>query len=147
VNLNSLIKETDAFTIVDGRDVGRPKEISNMPKIRTQSELPLCYAFAAATIAQKKACDTDKVKFPDPAICSRMPPEQPEKQISPFSMVAWAKRSVVDGRVRDRVEFAPGSGSTALDNSQKAFSFMPESCLPFDKIVNTLPKKKTKMAK
>ncbi|MEK6627419.1 MAG: hypothetical protein AABY53_02240 [Bdellovibrionota bacterium] len=130
--------DTDPFRIVstDFKDKRETiVEIHNMPRVRSQDSLPLCYAFSAATIAQKKACDADDDTFQDrsdPNFCSKIPPLS-AKEISPFSMMAWAKAPI-----------GGGDGASALDNSHRTFSFIPESCLPFDQIANNITNKDPK---
>lgn len=110
-------------------------EIENMPRIRSQDSFPICYGLSATTIAQKFICDQDKEEYPD---CGQIPPG---KEISVFSMIAWAKSTNenLDPKSYDNhknISIGLLSGSDALMNSEKSFSFMPESCYPLDQIAN-----------
>lgn len=148
--LSAFAKSPVTFqTLVGFNDVpGSILLIQNMPRVRNQGALPLCSGYTAATIAQKKACDSRKDKYPD---CGNIPPE---KEISPMSMVAWGRDIKADTDITNTLFFNrlslngdKYSSVQALYNSHKSFSFEPESCFSIDKLAdkysladNILPK-------
>ncbi|MBC7458606.1 MAG: hypothetical protein H7235_10025 [Bdellovibrionaceae bacterium] len=139
-------------------------EISNMPKIRSQGEFPICYGIAAATLAQWYVCKEKNI-----ADCKQVPPES---EISPFSMVGWARKNIVicekkDGKLFDEIgsevpaEYCgteklggaiassysnlglfEGASSAAMMNSARAFSFKTEACFKNDEVINRYGKTK-----
>ena len=150
---SSIPIQSDAFTYytnlkeVDSSD---SKEIENMPAVQSQDTVGSCYACAATTIAQKFACDTDKVIKQSGLKCNGLPNNL---KISQMSMVAWADTNQLwiknkeDNPIpglpsnhenirlyKDRS--ALSNGVNALKNSADLFSFMPESCYPFDQLVS-----------
>jgi len=156
-----MAKAPPVFQVVRGfrESAGTKIEISNMPRIRSQDSFGVCFGFSAAVIAQKKACDTDRKNFPldkvgKPYNCSDIPLE---KQISPFSMVAWAKPTEKSTQIGDFMnhrnitlaggEVKAGTGAHALNNSYTDFSFLPESCYPFDQVANKYGDNKELVAK
>lgn len=134
------------FQIISGDftdEKGSVIEIPNMPRLRSQDSLPICIGISAATIAQKFVCDQKTKEYPD---CSQIPPA---KEISPFSMISWAKPTDEKGdpfsyQNHKNITLGNLSGAAALMHSAKLFSFMPESCYPLDQIANTYADKNKK---
>lgn len=107
-------------------------ETENMPRVRSQDSLGVCFGCSSATIAQHYICKKENI--PD---CSKLPRE---KEISPLSAVAWANTNSEKGGVPElqnhtNIKFG-GAGSLALFNAKKEFLFMADSCYPFDQFAN-----------
>lgn len=129
-----------AFTVFSNLkqiDPSSYKEIQNMPRVWSQSALGVCFGCAAAVIAQKFACDTDKKIKALNLPCNQLPPE---KEISMLAMVAWAETNKPNQVANDSTNHknitlysdrTKGNLVTnALISSMNTFSFMPESCYP-----------------
>lgn len=147
---------SSAFTANKGLEVVPNSEniVPNMPKIQSQDTVGSCFGCSAATIVQKFHCDTNSYLKTIP--CADSPKD---KTVSQFSMVSWAetdkpgqtpnayenhnniKLYKKDQEKEDRGELTGertevSSGSNALQNFVGTPKFMPESCYPFDQLVN-----------
>lgn len=122
-------------------------KIENMPKIQSQDTVGSCFGCGPATIAQKYACDTDSGIKSLGINCASLPND---KLISQFSGVAWADtndRGLPDAKQKEGMPESHAnirlykeatkysSGANALMHASSTFSFMPESCFPFDQLV------------
>jgi hypothetical protein len=140
IDLNNTIP-TGAFTTTNNAFIDESSVIliENMPPVNSQDSIGNCYGCSSATIAQKFICDNDD-KIHD---CNQTPIE---KRISQLSMMAWAETnnpSQKAGLRSNHTNLKLGSqvtgnalGSNSLRNSMNLFSFIPESCYPFDQLVN-----------
>lgn len=119
--------------------------IDNMPRIQSQGTVGNCFACAAATVAQKFACDTDEGIIAKGWRCDQIPAD---RMISQLAMIAWA--DVNDRTVGAQLAGLPSnhtnlrlydtvtdysSGSNALKNASDLFDFIPESCYPFERLL------------
>ncbi len=152
-NESSVAIPSDAFTIYSSLtkiDATNSKSIDNMPRIQSQDTVGSCFGCSASTIVQKFICDTDEEIKSSGVKCSQVSKNQ---MVSQLSMIAWADTNEdrVDGKAsterpgqpknhtniklyNDRSKYS--LGSNALLNAVNNFSFMPESCYPFDQLVN-----------
>ncbi len=142
---------------------GSLHDVGTMPAWSSQDTVGDCFGRAAATMLQKYICDTDETILKSKISCND--PLFPKNMtVSAFSMVAWSDtiqdRTKPDSTqepgyasnhksiklYRDRTDYS--SGSNALQNATTSAipKFMPESCFPFDQIVNTYGSKGKKIA-
>ncbi len=107
--------------------------IANMPRVRSQDSLGVCFGFSSATVVQHYACLEQK---------SSCNPLDEMKEISPMSMVAWANPNDPNKRAgtwtnHSNIRFSGlgygALGHFALDKNNMTFS---ESCYPFDQLAN-----------
>ncbi|KYG66787.1 hypothetical protein AZI86_07030 [Bdellovibrio bacteriovorus] len=119
-----------------GESVGE-FEISDMPRVRSQDSLGICYSFAAATLLDRQTCvdNPDKIKK-----CSEMPDNF---RVSPIDMARFASMPE-EGKSRDvRDNYSGISESGKLDltliNALEAGSIASEACAPFYQIVANNP--------
>ncbi len=129
---------------------GSEKIIDNMPIVRFQGPLDLCYAFSSATLLQKYYCDDMKIKK-----CSEV---SMDETISPIGITGFKEplKSKVNEKgdyiAIDRNTFAHsfidlggegagGSHFELLDNAKFHHHFCTESFFPFDQFagVNNFP--------
>ncbi|XGC81000.1 hypothetical protein ACES2L_00705 [Bdellovibrio bacteriovorus] len=107
-------------------------KIDNMPRVRSQDSLGVCFGFSSATVAQFYRCKTKNIT------CSPLPEN---KEISPIAMVAWSNpnnEKVRGGTFSDHsnIRFG-GKGYGALGYlAEQDSSAVPESCYPFDQFAN-----------
>ena len=148
---NGTPRFTKAFTLFKNAKIDPQMnyQIQNMPRIQSQDSWGSCLGCSPTTISQKHACDTDdeikKLNRP----CSDLPNNL---LISQLSMVAWSDTNETRTRenpgtqkagraenhtnirsYKDKTEFT--TAPNALMNSAAIFRFMPESCFPFDQLV------------
>ena len=120
---------------------GTKLEITNMPRVRSQGPLGVCYAFVAATLAQKYYCDERKSIISD---CSNLPSE---REISPIHMSAYLKEISDKLSIMDMMNYhhilideehleKGGNTGRVIINSQKSFSFFSEACMSYDQFVS-----------
>lgn len=130
---------SDYFKVFDSTS------IDNMPRIRSQDSLEICFAMTSAVIAQFYSCKQNNVKK-----CDRLPPKE---EISPMGMIPWSNRipGTRGGRFSDHASVRYGTDSTSqnkrllgqassplaylADNSSNAV--LPESCYGLDEVANT----------
>ncbi len=138
---------------------GSLHDVGTMPAYTSQDTVGSCFGCAAAVILQKHICDTDE-ELKESGIACNSPAFPKNKKVSQFSMVGWSD-TIEDRTVKsenpqesgiasnhasiklykDRTDYS--SGSNALQNITKStfVKYMPESCFPFDQIVNTYHEK------
>ncbi len=123
------------YTIVSSeyKTQGAELVIQNMPKVRSQDSVGLCYAFSSATLLQKYYCDLHQ-SITD---CSGLPDKE---IISPVVLTGLAKplstasaKAVYFPKSTDSI--AGGDSSNLLKNATKTKKFCAESNFPFDKFV------------
>lgn len=127
--------EPTAFATVSkdyGTLQGKKLELDQMPRVRSQDSVPDCWGFAAATVAQRYICKSQK------STCN---PLDREAEISPLSMVAWTHPNSDEGGVAETRNFkniqfdkTGSAASNALQNARESFRFMPDSCFPHDQL-------------
>ena len=133
--------ETDAFTKISAEykyELPTPQlVVKNMPRVRTQGPLYVCYGCSAATIVQKYICDN----HPDYVgkNCSILPTTM---EVSIFDMINWSLTNR-DGQSKDmpsnhkNIRIKPEDrkkteGVFALINSRYMPIYLPESCSTSD---------------
>lgn len=108
-------------------------EVPNMPRIRDQKHMGICWGVAATVLAQKYYCDLQQI-----GDCANLPPE---KEISVLDLMSWEKLDEEkakegwaknDRKIRLGLDRGGGSPTKPLWNSQDSFSFKRESCFPLD---------------
>lgn len=118
--------------------LGSVKVVPNMPKIRSQSPLGLCYAFSNATILQKYYCDDVKIKN-----CADV---SLDETVSPVAITGLKQPIAGKTNASDRLTYAHAFLPTTIDTSgggesnllQMAsvhHSFCAESFFPYDQFV------------
>ena len=142
---SSIPVESIAFTVFADVNVVDPSEsleIDNMPRYQSQGTFAICFACAAAAVAQKFACDTDKKIIKSGIRCADLPDTS---TISPLGMVSWSdtnlglanydKNRQIAGDPSnhsnlklhaDRSDYS--NAVNALMNSADLFEFIPQSC-------------------
>jgi len=128
------------FVIVDNcKDTpGTEVTLKNPPRAETTGVLPTCFGPSSAFLVQSYICKVKGISK-----CSSI---SDDDQVSIFSTISWANKntSLINGQERPsempssytNITFAAGSGTRALVNSARAFSFKPEACYPVNKINN-----------
>lgn len=114
------------------------KIIENMPKIRSQGALGLCYAFSSATLLQKYYCDDVQIEKCEETL--------PNQTISPIA-ITGLKQAVAGKTDANDIKtyahaFLPtkdldngGSAVNLLANASVQHLFCAESFFPFDQFV------------
>lgn len=97
-------------------------EVPNMPRVRSQDALGVCYAFAATTVMQHALCQKNGWD------CQNLKPEQ---EISDAGMMMDA----IDQQGVRYFQNVGSSGTQAVSTFQK-FPIITNKCAPFDVIVN-----------
>jgi hypothetical protein len=107
--------------------------VSNMPRVRSQDSLGVCFGFSSAVVAQHYYCEQNKIQ------CN---PLDEKSEISPMSMVAWANPDDVNKRAgtwtnHSNIRFG-GYGYAALGHFavDRTNTITPEACYPFDQFAN-----------
>ena len=134
----ALSADTAAFKVVRGytEAPGTTREVSNMPRVRTQGQLPMCYAMTASVVAQRHICNLKGI-----ADCANLTGAEKSIEISPLSMLAWSKVSSPERAVDSFLSYLSldftggGSSTTALAVGGDYFVFAKDSCFDFDKFV------------
>lgn len=139
-------------------------QVSNMPRERCIGEFPICFGAAPTVVAQRHYCKVNQISD-----CKNLPPD---KEISTFSVVSWARKNTVichqkDGvtvdesgvevpseycgqqELSNRIQSSysnigifGGNAIFALTNASTTFSFKSEACYPSEKIINKYGKTK-----
>lgn len=106
--------------------------VPNMPKVRTQDTLGICYSFVAATLLNEANCVAKKT--PD---CSKVPDTE---LISPLDAARFSAKLDEDADQSDRFNYEGlsegGSGALTVYNALRAQAMVKESCAPFDQVVS-----------
>ncbi|AFX99791.1 hypothetical protein [Bdellovibrio bacteriovorus] len=105
-------------------------DVPNMPRVRSQDSLGVCYSFVAATLLDQANCVTNNV-----ADCSKVPDSEKN---SPLDMARYSVElpDEVDGSDRFNYEGLSEGGSSALAmyNALRTQQTARESCAPFDQV-------------
>lgn len=116
---------TNPFVIPDASysKISEAYEVQNMPPVRSQDALGVCYAFTATTLVQHELCQKNKWD------CSNLKPEQ---QVSD----AGAMLRFYDPETKERWYLSGGSDWTNSVKSMEKAPIITNKCAPFDQIVN-----------
>lgn len=114
---------------------GTVLQVTNMPRVRTQDSIGLCYSFVASTMIDEANCYANKV-----ADCSSVPDAD---KASPLDMARYAQELPADADDTDRFNYEGlqegGSAVFALYNGAfRTQSIVRESCAPFDQVVSRI---------
>ena len=108
-------------------------EVPNMPRIRDQKHMGICWGVAATVLAQKYYCDLQQI-----GDCANLPPE---REISVLDLMSWEMldeeykkegRASNDRKIRFGLDRGGGVAWAPLAKSQNNFAFKRESCFPLD---------------
>lgn len=138
-----LLWSSSSYSIVTSTMVNVPTKeysikeseatVQNIPRVRSQDSLGVCFGFSSATVAQHYICSQQKTD------CSTI---DEKTQLSPMSMVAWANPDDPNKRAgtfenHSNVRFS-GMGYGALGHLSIGRNNLvfPESCYPFDQFAN-----------
>lgn len=122
-------------------------EVPNMPRIRDQKHMGICWGVAATVLAQKYYCDLQQI-----GDCANLPPE---KEISVLDLMSWekldeekAKEAIAKNnrKIRLGLNNTGGYPTKPLWNSQDSFSFKRESCFPLDQFYERFGASKESLA-
>lgn len=110
-------------------------QVVNMPKVRSQDTVGLCYSFVASTLIDEANC-----KYKNISDCSNVPDQD---KISPLDMSRFSRKLPSDSDQKDRFSYEGlqegGSAAFALYNGAfEAKSIVRESCAPFDQVVSKI---------
>lgn len=98
--------------------------IGNMPRIRSQGYLGICFGFSASTIIQSFMCRKEKLED-----CAHLPPD---KEFSPLFAASWANKD----NEGYGVEVSEGGSSyMALYNMRETAIGYAEACYPYDEFM------------
>lgn len=106
-------------------------EVKNLPKVRSQDSLGICYGMSSNVVAQHFYCEKKKLD------CANLTSKQ---MISPLSSAAFAKSDDPDEAVRSIGKFRnidvrnSSSSGMALYNLSGEFTLFADSCFPFDQV-------------
>lgn len=138
--LGILLIATDVWAAFGLNPVGgdyKPQEgsqlqVTNMPKVRTQDSIGICYSFVASTLIDEANCVANKISN-----CASM---SDELKASPLDMARYSQNLPSDADDTDRFNYEGlsegGSAPFALYNSAfRVQSVVKESCAPFDQVV------------
>lgn len=112
--------------------VSEVTEVKNLPRIRSQDSLGICFGMSTNVVAQHYYCSQKKLD------CRNLTPRQ---EISPLSTTAYARsdnpENAYPGLESFRnLDFKNGQNSIfALYNMTFRFQFLADSCFPFDQVV------------
>lgn len=73
ISLRAYSERLVPYVLVDksyNKTIGKPIEVSNMPRFRSTDSLPICQGVAPATVLQHQYCRTNKLD------CSKITPDQ-----------------------------------------------------------------------
>ena len=119
--LHTTFKKSDKnYSLPEHKTSNKVIEVTNMPAIRSQETVGICYAFAAATMLQRYWCERYEPN------CSATPPE---KTISPIGIMFFSNGT--ENRESFFLKIDGYATSTVLQNSQRLNHFRPEACFPF----------------
>ncbi|WII73880.1 hypothetical protein QJS83_08315 [Bdellovibrio sp. 22V] len=110
-------------------------QIANMPRVRSQDSIGLCYAFVAATLFDEANCAAKKTMD-----CASVPDQE---KVSPLDMARFSKNLPENADITDRYNYEGldigGSEQMALYNAINSRYLVKESCAPFDQVANKVP--------
>ncbi len=109
--------------------------VTNMPRVRTQDTIGICYAFVASTLIDQANCVQKNVSD-----CSAV---SDNDKVSPLDMSRYSQKLDDNADESDRFNYEGlsdgGSEVLALYNAAfRAQSIVRESCAPFDQVVGRL---------
>lgn len=126
------------------RDYSKVSEeivIENMPRVRSQDSLPICFGMSSAVVAQFYVCKERQISKCNHVDSRDKNSLNPKFEISPMSMVAWANKNdlSVGGRDGDHTNlYFNGNGGFALDYLAESDTntVLRDSCYPLDQLAN-----------
>ncbi|MEK2643744.1 hypothetical protein [Bdellovibrio sp. BCCA] len=110
-------------------------QVTNMPKVRSQDSIGICYSFVASTLIDEANCVANKVQD-----CSSVPNTN---KASPLDMARYSQDLPEDTDSSDRFNYEGlnegGSAAFAIYNAGfRAQAIVRESCAPFDQVVSKI---------
>ena len=108
------------FSLARNKQTNKVIEVSNMPPIRCQESVGICYAFAAATVLQRYYCELCHSNN-----CVNLAPEETISPISTMFLLGGEQSN------ESFLLAISESGAKILRNSQRLNSFRPEACFSF----------------
>lgn len=122
-------------SLKDFPQIQSPIEVQNLPRIRSQDSLGICYGMSSAVVAQHYYCSALNLD------CKNLTPKE---EISPLSAAVYteatnpndeeARGKGIAGYTSLRIENG-GSSALSLFNMAMRFQLIPESCFQFDQVV------------
>ncbi len=114
-------------------DPGTLTQITNMPRVRSQDSLGICYAFAASILFDEANCVRKGI-----ADCASV---SDQEKVSPVDLARYSIELDRDKHdVSDRYNYEGlkegGSAALALQNARSAQHSAREACAPFDQFVS-----------
>ncbi|KHD88610.1 MAG: hypothetical protein OM95_08640 [Bdellovibrio sp. ArHS] len=109
--------------------------VKNMPVVRSQDSVGICYSFVASTLIDEANCTARKITD-----CSKLPDDQ---RSSPLDLTRFSTVLPQDADYTDRFNYEglnTGGGSPALtlQNAIASAAVVKESCAPFDQFVSKI---------
>lgn len=110
-------------------------QVTNMPKVKSQDSIGLCYSFVASTMIDEANCVAKKISN-----CAGI---SDDEQASPLDMARYSQKLSEDVDNSDRFNYEGiqegGSAAFALYNAGfRTQSIVKESCAPFDQVVSKI---------
>lgn len=132
MNISYAAQGLNPFGSEFSPDKGSELLIKNMPSIRSQDSIGICYSFVASTLYDEANCVAKKITD-----CSSVSPDQ---KASPLDMTRFASELPQEADISDRFNYeglntAGGAEAFTLHNAIQSNQVAKESCAPFDQIV------------
>lgn len=106
-------------------------QVPNMPKVRSQDTIGICYSFVAATLIDEANCSENKI-----ADCASV---HDKDKVSPLDLSRYSVLLPDDVDDTDRFNYEGlrdgGHATLAIFNAMRTESIVRESCAPFDQVI------------